>query len=322
MLRLLLFFLLYFTYISAHLVKPAYLEIKSIGGYTYLTKWKVPIAYNKHPSIAPLFPKTCQEDLTHTHKDENILFVTSTLHCKETLRGKTISIKNIENEIRTVIFHFEEEDTSYFTEFNPSNPSLHIKNATNHSHNTLNYISSGIEHILIGYDHLLFVLGLLLLIRKWRALFETISAFTLSHSITLGASALGYVVLPEIFIERMIALSIVILAVEIVYLQQGKAGLFSKFPWIVALFFGLIHGFGFSNALSELALPKEHLIQALLFFNMGIEIGQILFILFLISFYYLLKYFLSKVYLSKGKTLLAYFIGISASYWLVERLVT
>ena len=106
MLRLLLLVLSFSAYLIGHTVKPAYLEIKSIGEYNYITKWKVPLIDTSHTSISPVFPSSCKEIVRNTHKDSTILFISSTLHCKETLIGKTISIKNIENRTRTVIFHF------------------------------------------------------------------------------------------------------------------------------------------------------------------------------------------------------------------------
>ena len=320
MIRLLLLLLYSSSYLLGHTLKPAYLEIKSIGENKYATKWKAPLFDNKELSIAPIFPKICQKSLTNRVKDSNILFISHLLICKETLLGKDIFIQNIENEMRTVIFHFSENNLSYFSELNPTHPSINIKSATNHSQNTLNYIVLGIKHILLGYDHLLFVLGLLLLIQRGKILIQTITAFTLAHSITLGASALGYISISEIFIEIIIALSIVILAVEILYAQRGKIGLCSKYPWGVALFFGLIHGFGFANVLAELTLPQEHIILALLFFNIGIELGQIFFISLLLIVYYIFRFFMKEQYLLQGKTLVAYSIGTIASYWFIERL--
>ncbi|MCF6244041.1 MAG: HupE/UreJ family protein [Sulfurovum sp.] len=320
MTRLFLFFFLLCNSLYGHSIKPGYLEIVSVGEYTYKTKWKVPLKYITETSLAPLFPENCKISKVDHYQDNNILFITSTLQCKETLMGKSISIQNIEKETRSVIFHFSENNTSYFSEFNPTNPTLAIKNDTKSSQNRLNYISSGIKHILIGYDHLLFILGLLLLIYKFKTLIKTITAFTFAHSITLGASVLGFISISELFIEIIIALSIVILAVEVIYAKKGKHGLSSKYPWGVALFFGLIHGFGFANVLAELDLPKEHLLQSLLFFNIGIELGQILFIGLLAIFYYVLKFFMREKYLVQGKTLVAYSIGSVASFWFIERL--
>jgi hydrogenase/urease accessory protein HupE len=322
MLRLLLVLSVYFTsQLFGHTTKPAYLEIKAIGVHSYEIKWKIPLIDAKDPSISPIFPPLCQENILNTYKDSTMLFISSTLHCKEILIGKTISIQNIENDIRTVIFHFSENNTSYFSELNPTHPSLEIQNSIQDPQNTFSYISLGLEHILLGYDHLLFVLGLLLLIRKWKLLLQTITAFTLAHSITLMSSTLGYITVSDVFIEIMIALSIVILAVEIIYLGKGKVGLSSRYPWAIAFFFGLIHGFGFANVLAQLTLPKEHFIQALLFFNIGIELGQIAFIIFLISMYSLSKLFIKNAYLTQGKLFISYGLGSLASYWFIERLI-
>jgi hydrogenase/urease accessory protein HupE len=319
--QLLLFFLLLSSYLFGHTSKPAYLEIKAIGDHHYITKWKVPLVKGENISIIPKFPSFCQEKNITTYKDTTIQFISSRLNCKETLIGKSISIQNIETDLRTVIFHFSEDTTSYFTEFNPTHPILTIKSHTKKSYHSSNYIFLGIKHILLGYDHLLFVLALLLLIQNKKTFIQTISAFTLTHSISLGASALGYILVHEVFIELLIALSIVILAVELHYFQKGRIGLSSKYPWSIALFFGLIHGFGFANVFSELTLPKEHFIQALLFFNIGIELGQLLFILLLIITYHLSNLFIYKKYFHLGKTFLVYAIGTLASYWFIERLL-
>lgn len=322
MLHFLLLFSLFSSYLLGHTVKPAYLEIKSIGENNYTTKWKVPLIDTQMLSVFPVFPSICQEKLTYTHKDDTISFTSAVLNCKKTLLGESISIKHIETDMISVIFHFSEDNTYFFTELSPTHPSLLINSSSPTSQNTQNYIFSGVKHILLGYDHLLFVLGLLLLIRKVKILIQTITAFTLAHSITLGASALGFLAMPEVFIEILIALSIAILAVEILYLEKGKIGLSSKYPWSVALFFGLIHGFGFASVLSELTLPQEHFIKALLFFNLGIEIGQILFILLLISLYHLFKFLITDKYLIQGKILLAYSLGTIASFWFIERLIS
>ncbi len=303
-----------------HTQKPAYLEIKSKQNNTYKIKWKVPLmSTDEKISISPVFPSNCKENNTSYYRDNRTVFTSALLHCKHTLLNKTITIKNIENTTQRVIFHFSQDNTSFFTELNPIQPNITIKESHT-SYNTLDYISLGIEHILIGYDHLLFVLGLLLLIQKFKILIQTITAFTIAHSITLGASVIGVVTLSKVFIEILIAFSIVILAVEVLYAHQGKVGISSKYPWAVALFFGLVHGFGFANVLAELTLPKEYFIQSLLFFNIGIEIGQLFFISIVVSCYILLKYFMNPKHLIKSKILLVYTIGGIASYWFIERL--
>jgi len=320
MIRLFLLLSLSFISLLGHTLKPAYLEIKSIQNHTYKIKWKVPLmTKDEKISISPIFPSNCEENNVSSYKGDRTLFISSIFHCKESLLGKSIYIKNIENTTQTVIFHFSQNSTSFFEELSPTQASITIKES-HVSHNALDYISLGIEHILIGYDHLLFVLGLLLLVHKFKMLFKTITAFTLAHSITLGASVVGVIALPEVFIEILIALSIVILAVEILYAHKGKLGLSAKYPWAVALFFGLVHGFGFANVLAELTLPQEYFIQTLLFFNIGIELGQLLFISVMMLCYTLAKYILNHKQLMQAKVLLAYAIGGIASYWFIERL--
>lgn len=142
----------------------------------------------------------------------------------------------------------------------------------------LDYLRLGVLHIWTGVDHLLFVAGLLLLVSRRSDLVKTITAFTLAHSITLAAASLRLVSVPAAPVEALIALSILYLGVELVHLRRGRAGLASHFPWLVAFVFGLLHGFGFAGALGEVGLPPHAIPAALLFFNVGIEIGQLLFV--------------------------------------------
>ena len=140
------------------------------------------------------------------------------------------------------------------------------------------YFELGIEHILLGIDHLLFVFALLLLVSGARRLVATITAFTAAHSITLAAATLDWVRLPAPPLEAVIALSIAFVAAEILQAQKGNTSLTIRQPWLVAFTFGLLHGFGFAGALAEIGLPSVEIPLALLFFNVGVEAGQLLFI--------------------------------------------
>jgi hydrogenase/urease accessory protein HupE len=140
------------------------------------------------------------------------------------------------------------------------------------------YTMLGIEHILTGFDHLLFVLALLILVDGTRRLIATVTAFTLAHSLTLAGAALCVLHVPGPPVEAAIALSIVFVAAEIVHARQGRPGLTQRHPWAVAFTFGLLHGVGFASALAEVGLPPLSIPVALLFFNVGVEIGQLLFI--------------------------------------------
>ena len=187
------------------------------------------------------------------------------------------------------------------------------------------YTLLGIEHILVGIDHLLFVLALLFVVRNGWKLVQTITAFTVAHSITLGLATLGYINMPSAPVEAAIALSIVFLCVEIVHARQGRKGLTFSYPWVVAFAFGLLHGLGFAGALSEIGLPPGEIPLALLFFNIGVEIGQVLFVFAVLAVMLFLRYITR---LERNSTIvlnvehaMVYVIGILASYWLLERTI-
>lgn len=184
------------------------------------------------------------------------------------------------------------------------------------------YTVLGIEHILAGLDHLLFVLALLFVVEgRWK-LVKTITAFTVAHSITLGLATLGYVTLPSAPVEAAIALSIVFLASEIVWKTRGQTSLTFRAPWIVAFAFGLLHGLGFADALSEIGLPPAEIPVALLFFNIGVELGQLLFVaVALTTAWGLVIALRNERALSVGRLLLVYGMGTIAMFWTVERTV-
>ncbi|MBR1187416.1 HupE/UreJ family protein [Bradyrhizobium sp. AUGA SZCCT0160] len=189
------------------------------------------------------------------------------------------------------------------------------------------YLHLGVEHILFGFDHLLFVLALVILVRGWGRVTITVTAFTIAHSITLAAAALGFVNVPGPPLEATIALSIMLVAVEILNARRGKPSLTARLPWLVAFSFGLLHGFGFAGALAEVGLPQHSIAVALLFFNIGVEIGQLIFVAAVLSLMSLLRVVMAKLLeppriqpsLDRLDMTVAYAIGIMAAYWLVER---
>lgn len=184
----------------------------------------------------------------------------------------------------------------------------------------LRYTVLGFEHILAGFDHLLFVLGLLLIVQGNWLLFKTITAFTVAHSITLGLATLGFVNVPSKPVEAAIALSIVFLAIEIIKGWQGRYSLAHDRPWMVAFGFGLLHGLGFAGALSEIGLPPPEIPIALLFFNVGVEIGQLFFVLVILSIKLVLLR-LGTGWPVWSRVVTVYFMGTVACYWLIERSV-
>ena len=181
------------------------------------------------------------------------------------------------------------------------------------------YLIMGAEHILFGIDHLLFVLGLLLLQHTVWNLLKTITAFTIAHSVTLACAVLGILPVANAPIEVLIALSIAFLAREIIMGQRGKLTLVHRKPWLVALLFGLFHGFGFAGALGELGLSSNDVPLALLFFNVGVEAGQIAFISLLIALHWLIEK-LSAQSIPSIYRGLGYGLGCIATFWVMERL--
>ena len=182
------------------------------------------------------------------------------------------------------------------------------------------YTLLGIEHILSGVDHLLFVLGLLLLATGLWSLLKTITAFTLAHSITLAAAALGLVELPSRPVEAAIALSIMFVAVEVVRRQQGASDFAMGRPWLVAFGFGLLHGFGFAGALAEIGLPRDQIPVALLFFNVGVELGQLMFVAVVLAMGWMVRR-MGIAWPRWATFVPAYGIGTIAAFWLLERTI-
>ncbi len=181
------------------------------------------------------------------------------------------------------------------------------------------YTALGIEHILFGFDHLAFVLALLLLVRGVIPLIKTITAFTVAHSITLGLATLGAINMPTRPVEAAIALSIIFVAAEIVHARRGHIGLAARYPWLVAFLFGLLHGLGFAGALSAVGLPADEIPIALLFFNLGVEIGQLLFVAAVWGAIVLVSRLRPGQFAWAG-IISPYVIGAAATYWFVQRL--
>ena len=195
------------------------------------------------------------------------------------LENQTIHIDGLAGTKIDVLVRMENADgVTQTTRLLPASPSFTVEAAPSPWRVSATYLVLGIEHILLGIDHLLFVLALVLLVKGWKRLVGTITAFTVAHSITLAAATLGFVHVPGPPVEACIALSIVFVAAEIIRGRQGQPGLTERAPWVVAFTFGLLHGLGFAGALNEVGLPAQAIPLALLFFNVGVEIGQLAFI--------------------------------------------
>ncbi len=236
------------------------------------------------------------------------------------MTGKEISIKGLDSTATDVLVRLTHTDSSaQMYRLTPTNRSFTVEAEQSALDVAKTYMIIGIEHILMGIDHLLFVFALLLLVSGWRQLIGAITAFTLAHSITLVAATLGWVSVPQAPVEAVIALSILFLAVEVIHSQQGKVGLAEKYPWLIAFLFGLLHGFGFAGALAEVGLPEQSIPLALLFFNVGVELGQLIFVAIVLSVGWIVKKIFTQSVLNKGETAIAFVIGSLAAFWLIER---
>jgi hydrogenase/urease accessory protein HupE len=239
--------------------------------------------------------------------------------CSGGLTGRTIAIDGLSGTMTDVLVRIERSDgTTLVTRLSPAEPSFVVEASPSAMKVAGTYAGLGVEHILLGIDHLLFVLALLILVEGRRRLVGTITAFTVAHSLTLGAATLGFVSVPQTPVEAIIALSIVFVASEIIRARQGNPGLAQRWPWIVAFTFGLLHGFGFAGALTEIGLPAQAVPLALLFFNVGVEAGQLLFIA-AVGVVIVAARRLALPQPAWAWRVPAYGIGAVAAFWTIER---
>src|SRR4029077_4756822 len=251
------------------------------------------------------------------------------IQASDRIAGKRIDFVGLQATITDVLVRVRLLDGSESTTVvRPSKAWVEITGSRDRIAVARSYALLGVEHILFGVDHLLFVLGLLILVKGWRKLVGTITAFTVAHSITLAAATLGFVHVPSKPVEATIALSIVFVACEIVHRRQGRSGLTETWPWVIAFSFGLLHGLGFASALREVGLPQNAIPLALLFFNVGVEVGQLLFISFVTAVITVAVYAARKLSRSNVtpqsaiawcENISAYAIGAVAAFWLIER---
>ncbi len=321
----LFFLLIYIASIStsfADEIRPAYLEIKENASNLYSVLWKVPAKGDKKLSLQPLFHTDCVDKTQTITQQVNASTIQRwMMACKNGLQNTTVSITGLELTNTDVLLHLEFiNGASHTAQLTPSNHSYIIPQEASILEVIKTYTWLGIEHILLGFDHLLFVFALLLIVNNSRRLLLTITAFTVAHSITLAGATLGFIHVPQRPVEAVIALSILFLAVEIIHGRQGRPGYAARWPWLVAFIFGLLHGFGFAGALSEIGLPQQSIPLALVFFNVGVELGQLFFVLVVVLFSWLLHQLKQQKLLNRAETVVIYSIGGLSSFWLFERI--
>jgi hydrogenase/urease accessory protein HupE len=310
--------------LSAHEVRPAYLELRQTGTETYDAFWKVPgQGENLRLGLYVEFPPgSTNVTVPRATMANNAYTERWTVKRAGGLTGGTIHIAGLTATMTDVLVRLERLDGSaQVTRLTPSAPSFVVEATPHVMQVAATYLNLGVEHILLGVDHLLFVLALLILVKRTRRLVATVTAFTVAHSITLALATLGLVHVPSKPVEATIALSIVFVALEIIRRREGQDGITSRAPWIVAFIFGLLHGFGFAGALSEVGLPQNHIPAALFFFNVGVEVGQIAFIAVVVTLIALVRRF--PLRMPRWAELVPpYAIGSVAMFWVVQRLTT
>ncbi len=270
---------------------PAYLAITESAPDVYSVLWKAPAMGELRLAIYPRLPESAVETTPREGAFLNDAYVERwTVRAPAGFAGETIAIDGLAESRTDVLVRIErlngETSTARLT---PASPSFEVPAASGLRQVAAAYLWLGVEHILFGIDHLLFVLALILLVRGWKRIGLTVTAFTVAHSITLGAATLGFLNVPGPPVEAAIALSIALVAVEIVNSARGRESLAARLPWLVAFAFGLLHGLGFAGALSEVGLPGHAIPVALLFFNIGVELGQLLFIAVVMALFVILR---------------------------------
>lgn len=304
----------------SHEVRPAYLELQEKAPNEFDVLFKTPMLGDLRLALTVRFSGGVEAITPMVSRvTGNAMVQTWRVRATQGLAGQEVQIVGLENTVSDALLRAEFADgRSFVQRLTPASPRANIPAAQTSSAVALTYLKLGVEHILLGFDHLLFVLGLILLAANLRQLATAITAFTAAHSITLAAAALGFVHVPPAPVEAAIALSIVFVGAEVIRERQGKAGLASRAPWLVAFAFGLLHGFGFAGALSEIGMPAGHISEALLFFNVGVEVGQLLFVAAVLTLWKIMR--LAHVPLPRWATLAPpYLIGSLAMFWMFQR---
>jgi hydrogenase/urease accessory protein HupE len=311
-------------------IRPGYLEMRQTASDTYSLLFKIPaLGDDLRLAIYVRLPEgTSNVTPPQARFTGGAYIERRTIRRSGGFTGQTIAIEGLSGTFTDVLVRIESLGGATQTDrLSTAKTAFVVRAAPGSPEVAATYLRLGIEHILFGFDHLLFVLALVILVRDWRRVALTVTAFTVAHSITLAAATLGLVNVPGPPVEAAIALSIVLVAVEIVNARRGTPSLSARWPWLVAFCFGLLHGFGFAGALAEVGLPHHAIPIALLFFNLGVEIGQLVFVAVVLAVGDLFRRAIAlrleptpvQRSVNQLDVIAAYAIGAVAAYWLIER---
>ena len=296
--------------LNAHEFNPAHLVIDETAENTYQINWMYPVK-NIGPRAEIIFPDTCSSEAQSPYQQGKYLVEKIDLLCGESLKGQIIEVTNLSvlTDALVTITHLNNDVFEGLMNLKESKLLVPIKQQSFPS----SYFTLGVDHLISGIDHILFILGLLFLVTGIVNMIKTITAFTIAHSITLGLSVLDLISLPRATVEAVIALTIVFLALEISENKQYKSA-----PWLIAFAFGLLHGLGFANALTGIGIANEQLLLSLLFFNLGIEAGQLLMIpIFGVLIWLAYKFNIYK----QSATCVSYILGAMGFFWFINRTI-
>jgi len=311
-------------------LRPGYLEMRQTSSGVYDLLFKIPArAEELRLAIYVKLPEGSQDTGAPRASFSDGAYVERrSIRRDGGFIGQAVSIEGLSATSTDVLVRIESLAGAIQTErLSPTKTSFVIQAVPGAGEVAGTYLWLGVEHILFGFDHLLFVLALVILVKTWSRVAITVTAFTIAHSITLAAATLGFVNVPGPPVEATIAFSIMLVSVEILNARSGKPSLTTREPWLVAFSFGLLHGFGFAGALAEVGLPQHAIPVALLFFNLGVEMGQLTFVAAILmagglvrtAMAIRLKPALVQRTVNRLDVIAAYAIGTVAAFWLIER---
>lgn len=310
--------------VSAHALDPAFLNLASLGENRWSVTWRTPDLGGRPMELQPQLPTNCSGKAPALTFDGRAWATGWVVDCPAGLVGGEIGIVGLETTSTDALIRYElEPGKTQMHRLTGSETAFTVPAEADALGVLTSYTTLGLTHILNGVDHLLFVFALLLLIPNRQRLFWAITAFTLAHSLTLAAASLGWINVPPPPVEAVIALSIVFLAYELTLPPERRDPITLRYPWIVSFAFGLVHGLGFAGALREIGLPEGDIPLALFSFNVGVELGQILFIAVVLAIGVVARVLFPAV--GKQAALLSrfssYAIGSMAAFWVISRIV-
>ncbi len=310
--------------VAAHPLAPSSLRLRAQGDGRVEVRWRRPTIRPRGAELILHLPMRCRTlsaPRSEVTSDRSAVESRWTVNCGEGgLVGGVVRVDGLDRSSTNVVIEvIDAEGEGVRGLLHRGAPSFEVPRARGGTSIFADYLRLGVEHLVTGPDHVLFVLGLLLLIRRWRRLVTAITAFTLGHSLSLALAALGVVSLPAAPIEVAIAATLLVLALDILRERRGESpGPVARWPWAVCAAFGLLHGMGFAGALAHTGLPEGAIPLSLFAFNVGIEIGQVGIVVIALGLWRIGRKIIPKR-LVEIKALPAYFIGAMAASWVLER---